>query len=346
MSGHMTRHLGLAAVCCALIAQQPLAPAAAETETQLHIHQVLAAEYPNVRLLVSVLDDTGAPIHGLQSTEFSVSEDDQGVGEPECREMRPGDEMMAVALVIDRSGSMRGQAFAQTIEAVSDFVIRLSENDVCAVMPFSSRPDEPLAFTSDHDAIADFVGGLRVGGNTALHDAIIAAGQMLAERNETHKALVVLTDGIDTASAVSLDEAIDAVTSSALPVYCIGLGPDVNAEALEAIGTRTGGATLFAAGPEDLVAIYRRMLAAVQSRYELSYESPELDTPIRTARVRFALNGAESVAERTYRVPVAGGNTGARWDPVGLGLTVAVLANLLIGAAVVISRRRRRGRER
>jgi len=340
----LTRHLAAIAICC-VIATAAAVQDQASAEAAVQVHQVNAADYPLVRLYVSVVDESGAPVQGLTDREFEVLESGEEAGDLTCRQLRPGDESMAVVLAIDRSGSMKGDAFERAAEAVTDFARRLNDGDLCAVVPFSSRTDPVLDFTSDEQAVRDFVLGLHAGGDTALNDTVARAAEMLTRRTESREALIVLTDGKDTASAITREQAAERANAAGAAVYCIGLGTDVDRSGLSEIATKTGGVAVFATTPEALVSVYGNLLAALQSRYELAYQSPEGDQLVRTIQVRFALGPDEASAERIYRVPTGSDRGPEGMEPIDILLIVTLCADLLIAFAF-IARRMRRGTAR
>jgi len=157
-----------------------------------------------------------------------------------------------VVALIDVSGSMRGDKISTARASLAQFVDLLGDRDRLQIITFASQVNvlTPLSALSDKRAeLVRRVSGIVEGGNTSLNDAVITAYRDLrANGNPAHiRAIVVLSDGMDTASAATLDEAVAAISDigeeggAAIKLFTIGFGDDADKDVLKRLAESTGG---------------------------------------------------------------------------------------------------------
>jgi Ca-activated chloride channel family protein len=172
-------------------------------------------------------------------------------------------------MVLDTSGSMEGRKIAQVKQSAIEFVNRLGDDDRLTVIAFNNRPDVllPAQLAGGHrDQMIAAIDGLQAGGNTSLFDTIAFASELMARtgHSEDVNALVVLTDGLDTASQqyTSPDQAFAAVVrQSGASVYSVAYGKDADLKTMRNIALTTNG--VFYQGDVSTIGdIYGEMSAA------------------------------------------------------------------------------------
>jgi VWFA-related protein len=172
-----------------------------------------------VRVPVSVLDSRGQPVLGLHDTDFKISEDGKRQGVTFFSgERRP----LRIALALDVSRSMENK-IRQVEEALRHFVDLLEPADEILVMTFSDRLRVVQEFTSDRQLLARVLDNLEVSGGTALFDATYESINRVAAGPAESKAVVLVTDGVDTASSVVFDDLREFARRKEVPVFSIGL---------------------------------------------------------------------------------------------------------------------------
>lgn len=252
--------------------------------------QVDTSAYPEITLYVAVDDPTGAPLTGLNSTDFTVLED--GVPVEVSSFGGAGSGPIASVLVLDRSGSMEDDNRIEGARtAASAFVAMLRPGDQAALLAFNDRVPSQQIFTGDAFELRRAIDRLRPDGGTALYDAI-AEGVDLLQTQPGRRLLIVLSDGqdcreptnscpADMGSARSLDEAIAVAQAADQPVIVIGLGAQatllnegIDETILQQIATSTGGTYVYAPRSADLTRLYTELAGDAQSEYRLTYNSP------------------------------------------------------------------------
>jgi Ca-activated chloride channel homolog len=250
-----------------------------------------------VSLNVTVTGQSNRFLTDLDEHEFVVLED----GTPQeivffSRAPIP----VALALLIDTSASMHAKLpLAQ--EAAIGFVRNLGPDDVAAVIEFDSRVRFAQEFTSDQEALERAIRATETRGSTSLYNAIYVALKELdrmraaeASHEIRRQAILVLSDGEDTSSLLTFDDALDLAKRSHTAIYTIGLRPvdligqrawrDVEFE-LRRFARETGGQAFFPDRATDLAGVYARIGQELSSQYTLAYASDNPDSDGRWRRL-------------------------------------------------------------
>ncbi|MHB1413910.1 MAG: VWA domain-containing protein [Chloroflexota bacterium] len=252
-----------------------LATANAQAQAALTaaISKVNSARFPTVTSYVTVVDGTGRPVLGLNAGSLEVHEDGKPVQGLQVGTVVNEQEPLMVALIIDTSGSMGGKAIVDAKAAAVTFIQGLGGNEQAAVISFSERPALVQPFTDNKDDLTKAIASLDAVGNTAFNDALILAGQIVAKQPDGRRIAIVLSDGEDTASQSTMDDALPFLQKAGTPVFTIGLGEKVDRNTLEAVATGTGGVALYAPSSADLVATYRNVTDQLRNQYVVTFNS-------------------------------------------------------------------------
>jgi Ca-activated chloride channel family protein len=173
-----------------------------------------------------------------------------------------------LVMLIDTSGSMRGEKIESARAAAVQFVEQMGEEDTMTLIAFSSQPtmliDHEQVGTA-RDRIISTIQGLPAEGDTALYDAIGDGATAIASTtsSQTTNALVVLSDGEDTFSyRYSFDQnLIDLARANNTTVFTIAYGGEASNEILEDLALQANG-KFYEGDAASIVAIYEEMSAA------------------------------------------------------------------------------------
>lgn len=247
--------------------------ALADDGVKLNVTQVDASGYPNVRIVASAVDAQGKPVKGLQASDLIVSESSraQRVGVSLANTVAP----IAIAMVLDTSGSMAGKPLADAKAAMKSLVQSLSAADQAAIITFNTAASIAQPMTADKSALGSAIDRAVAGGDTAIFDAVVAAADLIAPvPAKNRRAIALLTDGIDNSSRTNLAGASAKMTGLGAPLYVIGLGADLDRPVLQALADgSTGGAAYVAPTSAQLGAIYAGLSEQLATEYEVSYRS-------------------------------------------------------------------------
>ncbi|MCX7756589.1 MAG: substrate-binding and VWA domain-containing protein [Anaerolineales bacterium] len=171
-----------------------------------------------------------------------------------------------LVVVMDISGSMRGDKITTARASLLEFVKKLDDRDRLQIILFSSNittltPLTPLG--PKRQQVLDSVSGIFETGDTRLYDATLVAYQDLAANGDPNhiRAIVVLSDGADTASTQTLEEVMAQINASAgeggnaIKIFTIAFGSDADESVLKQIAEPTGGKQ-YKSSPENIQKIY------------------------------------------------------------------------------------------
>jgi Ca-activated chloride channel family protein len=174
-----------------------------------------------VTLTATVTDKNGRYRADLKQSDFTVYEDG---AKQEIAYFNTGDRVpISLGIVFDTSGSMEDK-IEGVRDAVEHFVKNVSPNDEIFLIQFSDDADIVQDFTNDKKRILRAVESLNPRGSTALYDAITLGLQKIRQGKNKKRALLLLTDGNDTASATDLQTALSLAKKSETIIYALGIG--------------------------------------------------------------------------------------------------------------------------
>jgi len=181
-------------------------------------------ETDDVQLTVTVTDQSGRYVNGLQKNDFRIYVDN--IQRPLQFLRRGFDTPVSVGIIVDSSGSMR-RKLPQARAAIERFVSGLDPRDDIFLLVFSTRISLRQPFTTSHSQLIGQLGLLRAEADTALFDAIMTGLSMVERGRNDKKALLVVTDGMDNASRNTLAQVVAEARRKDVLIYTIGIGdPD------------------------------------------------------------------------------------------------------------------------
>lgn len=261
---------------------------------------VFKADVELVSTPVTVNDEEGRLVSTLNRDDFEVFED--GVVQPIAhftKDRLP----VSVALVLDASDSMIGARMTDARAALARFLgDLLAPEDEASLVVFNHSPRVASSWTIDRTPLQQRLGEIRPSGGTALYDAVTATLPLFRSRRHTRGAMVLVSDGDDTASDMSLMDLRAKLTGSDVFVYAIAIeaangrrSTEVNPWALRDVTGSGGGYTEIIAQTSELGAATARIADELNHQYMLGF-SPERRIDGQYHTIRIAVRG------RTYRV--------------------------------------------
>lgn len=272
---------------------------------------VFRADARLVVLHASVIDRSGRLLTNLPRAAFKVFED--GV-EQQIRIFRREDVPVSLGLVIDNSGSMRDKRLK--VEAAALALVKASNpQDEVFIVNFNDDAYLDVDFTSDLKKLEEGVARIDSRGGTAMRDAINLSLEHLKEKaKRDKKVILVVTDGNDNTSEITLEKLVQRAQQSEALVYAIGL---LNEEerrearrarrALDAIAQATGGQAYYPRDLEEVTQISLQVAHDIRNQYILAYtpSNQNLDGGFRQIRVNVIGPNRPVVRTRTgyYATP-------------------------------------------
>jgi Ca-activated chloride channel family protein len=243
-----------------------------------------------VVLPVVVTDKDGRFISDLTTERFAVFDNGRRVP---IELFSTEDTPVTIGLVIDASGSMRpkiGEVVAATLAFAKSsnpqdelFAVRFNDDVQDAVT------DPPFLLASDLARLQSAMTSVRPDGRTALYDGIVGGLDRLSQGSRARKALIVISDGGDNASAATLDAVLRRSRESNAAIYTIGIyddnDMDRNPRVLKALAQTTGGERFLPRSPGDLMRICNLIAREIRSGYTIGYVPPDHDGAYHRVRV-------------------------------------------------------------
>ena len=259
-----------------------------------------------VQVTVTVSDAEGRLITGLTKDDFQIFEDGNRQDITQFTDARVP---VSLGVLLDASDSMRGQPIVDARDAVDRFVgdLLLGE-DEALVATFNHLPRLAAPWTMPPSKTKDSLASLKPSGGTAIYDALASTSKLFEHRNHVRAAMVVISDGADTASDHSLLQALEDIRRSDALVYAIAIdsvdareSTRVNPEALREITSLTGGYTEVVRTAADLGPATARIADELNKQYTIGYASSRPpDGSWRSIRVRVTNGKYFARARRGY----------------------------------------------
>jgi tight adherence protein B len=208
-----------------------------------------------------------------------------------------------VVLAIDTSNSMRGPALEGAMSAARAFAAQRKPNQRLAVIVFDREIRTLLPLTTDQAAIqAALATSPPTLPGTRMYDGVDSALQLLIDGKVDSGAVVLLSDGADTASEILPAGLVERAAAANARLYAVGLGSrGFDAAPLQALAKSGGGSYSEANSPGDLETIYESLGAQLANQYVLRYRS--LAGPGKRVNVEVTIAGVEGSAASGYETP-------------------------------------------
>lgn len=259
-----------------------------------------------VPVTVTVVDANGRLVTGLSRDDFEIYEDGTEQSVTQFSDQRVP---VSLGVLLDASDSMRGQPVVDARAALDRFVGELLEpEDEAFVATFNHTPRLAAIWTRPPSSLTQLLNGLRPSGGTAIYDALAESSILFTRRAHIRAAMVVISDGADTASDRTLQQARAVLARSDAFVYAIAIDEPgatastrVNPEALRDITGPSGGYTEVVRSAADLGPATERIANELNKQYTLAYSpSRPPDGTWRSIRVRVHTKDGFTRARRGY----------------------------------------------
>ena len=270
----------------------------------------LRVEARLVNVAVNVVDAHGAPVGGFEKKDFALFEDgrEQTVAVFEREATSP----LSIVLAIDASETVVTSERLER-EAAKHFVnaILRPQDEIC-LMDFADTVREVVPFTNQAKRIEEGLGEIGRGDETALYNAVYLASERLGATSAAagrRRVLVVISDGGDSVSGKSYEEAVEEAERAGAMVYSIIIVP-IAADAgrntggehtLIQMSEDTGGKYYYVTDPKDLEPAFQHISDDLRTQYLLGYYAPEQGGESGFRRIKVKLTDAVADAKSNLR---------------------------------------------
>src|SRR5215831_3280607 len=269
--------------------------------------EVISVETNLIVVNVTVTDALENYVSGLKLEDFKILED--GAAQ-RALDLAIDEAPFAASILLDMSGSM-GSKLSLARAACGNFLSELRDGDMVAVYSFSGFKVKMLQdFSESHDA-PEAVWDMKARDETPLYDAIVKAADALAQRPERRRAIILVSDGADTKSKASLDQAARKTLDANALIYAVDMSDravfkserqDNGADVMKMLAAKTGGRFIATPGGAGMRDAYAGTVEELRRQYTLTYESTneKRDGKWRAIEVRVTRPGLNVRARQGY----------------------------------------------
>jgi Ca-activated chloride channel family protein len=243
-----------------------------------------------VTVSVAVRTENGRVVRDLQKSDFTVLDSGESA---KILDFYAGDSPISLAILLDISGSMAvGGNMDRAREAVTVATMSLrGDADEAALFTFDSQLQQVVEFTTDLARIRRVSLKGTPWGKTSLYDAIADTATTVSQRANRHRALLVISDGVDTGSKLTAPEVSGVASSIDVPVYLLtvvnpvdhpGTAFEVSSDrratrtaTLEDLARWTGGDMRIASTPAHISVAIQDLFTELRHQYLISFEPGE-----------------------------------------------------------------------
>jgi len=255
--------------------QDPKQKPEAEVQSQ---DETITLETNLVVLNVTITDGRDRYVPGLKREDFQIFEDKL---QQKIVNFSYDENPFTVAILLDISLSMENK-LSLARAACANFVEGLRDGDTFAIYSFGGFKVKTLQDFTEVRDIPDSVWDMKADGETPLYDGIVKAAEALAKRPERRRAILVVSDGADTKSRASLDQALRKTLDAQASIYAVDMTDaavyhvqprDNGAEIMKQLAAKSGGKFFPTAGGSKLRDAFAATIEELRHQYTLTYES-------------------------------------------------------------------------
>jgi Ca-activated chloride channel family protein len=246
--------------------------------------QELIVDVDLTNITATVIDESGKYVEGLTAEDFRVVEDgqEQKISFFSHESQAP----ISLGVLIDTSGSVQDKLH-QGLQTMRTIAATLSSADEMFVITFDSHITFKQGFTNDPEQIQRSLRDIHAHGETAVYDAIARGLSEMQTAKHQKRILLLLSDGFDTKSRITVDQAEDLLKHSNVVLYAIGVDDDAETAArrhpryriydymLNKLSSAGGGrlVRLYTGKSYDLRSLSDLFLGELRQQYTIGYYS-------------------------------------------------------------------------
>ena len=265
--------------------------------------------YPTASIAVQLGGPLAPSLGTLTQDAFSLHVDGSPIQAGSVEEAGTGAALpVQTVLLIDESGSMKGEAITSAAAAARRFLAAMRPGDTAGIQAFNEEFRSLQSFSGDKAALTSVLDELKPQKETGLYDALLKSLASFGAAPDKGGAryVVLLSDGGDTASSATLDKAMAAARASGIQVYAIGLKTEeFDSQPLASIAEASGGRYLETPDPAALASLYETLAKEIHNQYLLTFSLPEGQRSSNAGKLTMQVSagGETAQAERGFFYP-------------------------------------------
>ena len=277
----------------------------AQESSDIVIKKTDITDYPEVDIFLNFKEGSTLGSLDLSKEKFQVLENNDEVIDLSIKRVARIKEPIGVVIVLDTSGSMKGEPIEDAIDAALVFMNEMRSIDEFAVVGFADEVTIYSNFTSNRQKLKEFISEITAEGETSLYDGIfLALDQFNIKEDIKYRYAIVLSDGTDTVSKLTTKDVINKAIDEQVTIFSVALmSYDFNPTDIENISESSGGELLIAANSGELKELYRQISWKIRNQYKISYTSLWPNTETIKINIIVEESGLTSSVKTTYENP-------------------------------------------
>ncbi|MBU2598170.1 MAG: type II secretion system F family protein [Actinobacteria bacterium] len=277
----------------------------AQESPDIVIKKTDITDYPEVDIFLNFKEGSTLGSLDLSKENFYVLENNDKVIDLSIKRVARIKEPIGVVIVLDTSGSMKGEPIADAIDAALVFMNEMRSIDEFAVVGFADDVTTYSNFTSNRQELKEFIYEITAEGETSLYDGIfLALDQFNIRKDIKYRYAIVLSDGTDTVSKLTTKDVINKAKDEQVTIFSVALmSYDFNPTDIGNISESSGGELLIAANSGELKELYRQISWKIRNQYKISYTSLWPNTETIKINIIVEESGLTSSVKTTYENP-------------------------------------------
>jgi tight adherence protein B len=251
------------------------------SDSDIVLKKLYSDEFPKIVFYIDFKEGSQIGSLDLKNEDLKIVENGEEVKNLLVEKVDTIKEPIGVVLVLDTSGSMKGEPIGAAKIATTFFIDEMRKIDKFAVVGFSDDIKIYSSFTKDRQQLKSSIAQVEAKGETSLFDGIDISIDQFKDLDLKYKYVVVLSDGMDTVSKLKYTDNINKAKKENITIYSIALlSKDYNPVDLREISGSTGGEMLIAASTGELKELYSNISRKIRNQYKISYTSlwPNIET--------------------------------------------------------------------
>ncbi len=285
--------------------------AAQSAAEQARIDAINTEDFPEIGLLMTLSDAQGRIVTDVTADAFSLQAGGEELSVVEVGAMPAEEVPVYVVLALDTSGSIDTQGLRQLQQTASQFISSLTPDDQVALVLFGTQHEVIHEFTADHGAVINSINELTADSleeYTTLYNGTLQGVRLATEApDEVRRAVLVVTDGANTvpegSDSVDIDTVVRAASDGNVPIYAVGIGPEIAPEQLRLLAT--DGRFQQVDEPDQLEPALQNVVDQLNHQYQLRFRVEPFETDL-SAPLRLQVNAPDQHLDTRIDIPAAG----------------------------------------
>lgn len=268
---------------------------------QIKIKQISLKNFPEIELRISIESKFGVPVP-VDTKLLRLFEKENEIKNFTVKPFDTVKVPIYTAIILDKSGSMKGKAIIRAKEGAIEFVKMMKGNDKAAYVEFDTKVSVAVPFASDKGSLINRMKKTVPGGDTAILDALFKGIELLKnEPEKSVKIVLLLTDGRENRSTKKIEEVLNLAKEAGVSIFTIGLGNKVDEKMLLNLSGKTEANYYNAPAPKDLLNIYKKISLLLHSQLIVKFSTPyPMDDKWHNLKLTVSYMESEITGEKGY----------------------------------------------